>query len=422
MITSFPTIEFWPNNLTEINDLVHRICLITRYQLDFWQIIRDQTFRPMRHKEAYWSMNQFRKLFNTNREPGAECDTLVENFKTIGESERPASSELIVLWNGRIFAIRAYDEQHRHVVSLNQLKEQFLHILRSAAFKKPGKSVTALTCDERATWHKNRTHLCELDPGNKQLLERIDKAIFVITLETEQAPLNKAETFIKTFASDGGQRVADKSLNMVYFRNGALGALWDHTPFDGFAAGILTHFVFGKIKETKGLWPGYLIEHTMPEQNYSATKFVNELVFKLDNQLENSLKLSKELYLSNCSNVEVCIKSFWAYGKALLKKHQLHPEGLIQLALNLAYYRLRFKNSTLNLPEPTCYCTASTRKYYNGKLFCFSKSLQITSNPLNSPLSPQDELKLVVHSAKSSNSFQITRFPIENSTRRTISC
>lgn len=368
MITSFPTIEFWPNNLTDINELVYRVCLITRYQLDFWQNIREQTIKPMKHKEAYWSMNQFRKLFNTNRLPGVECDTLLENFQTIVESERPVSSELIVLWNGRIFAIKAYDEQAGHVLSLNQLKEQFLHILRSAAFKKPGNSLTALTCDDRASWSANRTRLCELDERNRQMLERIDNAIFVISLETSQAPLNKTETFIKTFTSECGQRIADKSMNMVYFRNGALGVLFDHTPFDGFAAGVMMHYVFSNIQSNKGIWPRYLIEHSMPEQNYSTTKCVQELVFKLDDQLTQRLKLTKELYLSNCSNIDVCIKSFYAYGKALLKKNQLHPEGLIQLALNLAYYRLRFKNSALNLPEPTCYCTASTRKYYNGRL------------------------------------------------------
>lgn len=50
MIVSFPTIEFWQNNLTNVNELVDRICLITRYQLEFWEIIRDQKFRPMKHK------------------------------------------------------------------------------------------------------------------------------------------------------------------------------------------------------------------------------------------------------------------------------------------------------------------------------------------------------------------------------------
>ena len=162
-------------------------------------------------------------------------------------------------------------------------------------------------------------------------------------------------------------RVADKSLNMVYFKNGSIGAIFDHSSFDGFAAGVLSHFVLTNIKREKGVWPHALIQHSQDEHNYSVIKFVQELNFKLDDKLISNLKLSKQNYLTNCSNIDVSIKSFHAFGKSLIKKHQLHPEGLVQLALNLGYYRLRFKNSNLNLPEPTCYCTASTRKFYNGR-------------------------------------------------------
>lgn len=273
----------------------------------------------------------------------------------------------LVLWNGRIFSIKAYDENNHHILSLNQLKEQILHILRSASFKKPGNPTTLLTCDNRDGWFQNRKYLCELDEQNKKNLERIDNSIFVITLETDEAPLNKSETFFKTFASESGMRIADKSLNMVYFKNGSIAAILDHTPFDGFAAGVLTHFVLSSVKKIKGVWPHSLIQHSQDEHNYSATKFVEELIFKLDDKLVRSLKITKEFYLSNCLNIDVCIKSFHAFGKALLKKHQLHPEGLVQIAINLAYYRLRFKNSKLNIPEPTCYCTASTRKFFNGR-------------------------------------------------------
>ena len=178
MTTAFPLIEFWPNNLTDINELVYRICLITRFQLEFWQTVRDQTFRPMKHKGAYWSMNQFRRLFSATRIPELDCDRLIESFKTISEQEDPISCEIIVLWNGRIFAIKAYDEKNRQIFSLNQLKAQLLHILRCAQFKKPGNSITLLTCDNRDNWFKNKAHLCELDERNKENLQRIDNALF----------------------------------------------------------------------------------------------------------------------------------------------------------------------------------------------------------------------------------------------------
>ena len=54
MITCFPTIEFWENNLTDINELIYRVCLVTRYQLEFYQKLRDQTFRPMVHKGKFF--------------------------------------------------------------------------------------------------------------------------------------------------------------------------------------------------------------------------------------------------------------------------------------------------------------------------------------------------------------------------------
>lgn len=36
----------------------------------------------------------------------------------------------------------------------------------------------------------------------------------------------------------------------------------DHTPFDGFTAGLMTHYVRSNIIKNKGVWPHALISHS----------------------------------------------------------------------------------------------------------------------------------------------------------------
>lgn len=88
-------------------------------------------------------------------------------------------------------------------------------------------------------------------------------------------------------------------------------------------------------------------------------------------------------------DLQVVCYAFTAFGKAAIKQRKLHPDTFVQLAMQLAYYRLHKKYGLTNtttqewclktkkrinlmslltaLRPGSCYETAMTRKFYHGR-------------------------------------------------------
>lgn len=53
------------------------------------------------------------------------------------------------------------------------------------------------------------------------------------------------------------------------------------------------------------------------------------------------------------SNVDLLYEEFKDYGKEFIRSHKLHPDTYVQMALQLAYYRLYHKYVSL-ITRDTC--------------------------------------------------------------------
>lgn len=49
------------------------------------------------------------------------------------------------------------------------------------------------------------------------------------------------------------------------------------------------------------------------------------------------------MYVLQCQDLQAVTYAFTSFGKAAIKKRKLHPDTFVQLALQLAYYRLHHK-------------------------------------------------------------------------------
>uniref|UniRef100_A0A0K8RJW2 Putative carnitine o-acyltransferase crot n=1 Tax=Ixodes ricinus TaxID=34613 RepID=A0A0K8RJW2_IXORI len=67
------------------------------------------------------------------------------------------------------------------------------------------------------------------------------------------------------------------------------------------------------------------------------------LEFHLNDDLLNEIDLAKAEYLRLCDNIDILCEVFTGYGKGFMKQVRVHPEAYLQLALQLAYYRLHNK-------------------------------------------------------------------------------
>jgi len=363
MAAPLPIMKYWPIvNRTDPDferTRSQRAALSTYFQLCFWRMLRHEQMRPMIHKGVPWSMNQFRYLFNTVRRPGEPKDELVSWFKTINEGQ-PESVEVIVIYRGYIFAIKPITmigNQQACILSAPQIERQLRHIEEYCRARPMGPGLGSLTTNERSVWKEARDELCRVSEGNKKLLHRIESALSVLVLDDSE-PTGTDEIFKLSMCGRSTDRWADKSITSIAFKNGTFGANADHTPYDGFCTGIMTHYLMTSVEECDGRWSEAM--GSSSNSSWASYSDPELLDFQLSPQTKNSIHESIQHFNGVCSTIDLIHRTFPHYGKAILKERRLHPEAFVQCAIHAAYYRQHKRMAP-------AYVTASTRRFYNGR-------------------------------------------------------
>ncbi|KAG8232274.1 hypothetical protein J437_LFUL011761 [Ladona fulva] len=380
------------------------------YLVEFWKLIREQKLKPNQNAEKqYFTMKSFRNIFNSSRHPGISVDALKSYFKT--EEEGPCPSHVIVLTHGRIFIFDTLDSSGLPITPL-EWESYFRQILCVCEEKGPGSGIALLTSGKRSEWAKNRQWLEALSKKNAENLHLLDNAMFAVALDKECADSESAIAK-NALSGDLNNRWIDKSLNMIFFKNSVLGTLCDHAQFDGMVSIQTFHYVYLAMSETNGEWIGskkirdllppeelnfdmdsiihqeLLAAKSTPPDSDAKRKELLQKAIKKHNLLMKQGKVNagcdRHLFGLQCVAMEsglempeifkhpawfkshkatftpiIARENFVQYGKDFISKQKLHPDSFVQMALQLAYYRLHRK------PAPT-YETATTRIFYNGR-------------------------------------------------------
>ncbi|XP_051465450.1 peroxisomal carnitine O-octanoyltransferase isoform X2 [Apus apus] len=302
---------------------IERACVNIWHTLQFWDLLRTEKVPIERSGDAVLDMSQFRNVFCTCKIPGVTRDSISSHFKTETEGECP--SHLIVLCRGRVFAFDAIHEGN--MMTPPEIFRQLAYIQKRCQSEPDGPGLAALTSNDRTKWAELRQYLIDLDPKNLTLLEKIQKSLFVVSLDDASphaTPEDYSEVTRLGLTGDLTVRWGDKSYNSIFFSNGTSSAFCDGSD---------------NVRDIP--WP-------------------EELVFTVDQKLKNEIGLTKELYYKKVSDLELVNYAFTSFGKALIKKKKLHPDTFVQLALQMAFYKCHGRPGC-------CYETAMTRRFYHGR-------------------------------------------------------
>lgn len=328
-----------------------RASISTWHALQYWDMIRTERLPPQKAGKTPLDMDQFRMLFNTCKVPGVTKDTIQNYFRTASEGECP--SHLVVMCRGRIFSFDAV--YNGEILTPPELFRQLRFITEQCEGREEGAGVSALTSQERTLWAKAREHLINVDPHNKDLLEIIQSSLFVISLDPSKpysTPENYTNMTLKAMVGDATVRWGDKSYNSIVFADGSLASNCDHAPYDAMVLVSFCWYTDQQLKATGGKWKGSDAVRSLP--------LPEELLFTLDRKAQSDINQAKQHYLETTRDLQIVCYAFTAFGKAAIKQRKLHPDTFVQLAMQLAYYRL--------YREPgCCYETAMTRKFYHGR-------------------------------------------------------
>ncbi|XP_022371123.1 peroxisomal carnitine O-octanoyltransferase [Enhydra lutris kenyoni] len=321
------------------------------HNLNYWQLLRKEKVPVDKSENSPLDMSQFRMLFSTCRIPGITRDSIISYFRT--ESEGHSPTHIAVLCRGRVFV---FDMIHEGcLITPPEIYRQLTYIHRKCHSEPDGPGIAALTSEERTQWAKAREYLISLDPENLTMLEKIQSSLLVYSIEDSSphvTPEDYSQVTTMTLTGDPTVRWGDKSYNLISFSNGVFGSSCDHAPFDGMVMINIGHYINEKVFENEGRWKG--------SEKVRDISLPEELVFTVDDKILNNINQAKAQFFKQASDLQIVVYPFTSFGKNLTKKKLLHPDTFIQLALQLAYYRLYGRPGS-------CYETAMTRCFYHGR-------------------------------------------------------
>ncbi|KAM3872708.1 peroxisomal carnitine O-octanoyltransferase [Diretmus argenteus] len=321
------------------------------HTLQYWDLIRTERLAPQKAGNIAVDMDQYRMMFCTCKVPGVNKDTLFNYFKT--ESEGPCPSHVVVMCRGRIFTFDTLCDGQ--ILTPPELLRQLNYVKECCEGEPEGDGVAALTSEERTRWAKAREHLISIDPANKTILEMIQSSLFIVSLD-DAKPYSTAENYtnmtLEALTGDPTNRWGDKSYNSISFSDGTFGSNCDHAPYDAMVLVSLCYYLDQRLKATEGKWKG--------SDAVRPTPLPEELVFTVDEKVRSDISHAKQHYLQTTQNLQVVCKAFTSFGKAAIKQRKLHPDTFVQLAMQLAYYRMHGRPGS-------CYETAMTRRFYHGR-------------------------------------------------------
>lgn len=290
------------------------------------------------------------------RVPGREMDTL--EFRKTENSRHVA-----ILRNGHFYAMPLYDEKRRPL-PLRDLYQNVVWLMEDADKAgpptRPGEeAIAALTAGSRTPWAEMRE--TEFATGiNRDSLDLIESAAFFVSLDTVNSEsLNeKAAGLIH---GSGANRWFDKSFTLVIYPDGSSGYNVEHSFADATVCGYLVEMCmigeYGKLQKT-----GHILtpEEKAPGPRRAALPLPTRLLWDLRLPAVEAIRKSLAEAQGLIVDLDLNLLVFEHFGKGFSKTCGIGPDGFIQAALQLAYYRDAGHHCQT-------YESASTRLFRNGR-------------------------------------------------------
>ncbi|DAZ96242.1 TPA: hypothetical protein N0F65_012545 [Lagenidium giganteum] len=299
-------------------------------------------------------MSQYQRIFSTTRIPGREEDSLKKFHK---------SKHIAVYCNGRFFKLPLFEKGARgKLLSAHEIERQFIYIKELAEkLGEPSateKNLPALTAVGRIEWAENREKFFS-EGINKRSLEVVESAVFVVVLQDEE-PSDVSEMGRDLIHGSGGNRWFDKSFQFVVYKNGLTGFNAEHAWAD---APVMAH-LWEYVQTIAVIQSPYddqgNTKVTLESERTSTLHPCKVLQWDVSTGLEHAVSKSLEEAEAAIADFDLTVVSHTDYGKGLIKKFKVSPDGFIQMALQLAYYR---NSGTIT----QTYESSMTRLYRDGR-------------------------------------------------------
>ncbi|KAG0245852.1 acyltransferase ChoActase/COT/CPT [Mortierella sp. GBAus27b] len=360
---------------------VKRAAHVAQQLLDYTDALYSQKIPIEKTRSGPLCMHQYTQLMGVTRIPQHGCDRLAY-------TPFPSPHKYIVLIaEDQFFKINVYTDDGQRLLD-GDLERLFLQAVKQLKAIKKSAPVGLLTCDQRDAWAIAREHLLVLDPKNRESLQVIENALFCVTLDSAQAPtkVDRKTDFAEwakfgMHGHGGHNRWCDKSLNLVFERDGKFLCHGEHSPCDALIPSLFMDYIIRKPTDLNA-----------PSSN-AVVEAPKHLTFVTDAKAEEHIKGAKATIEALSKNSDCGIIYFDEYGSDYIKKVvKTSPDAYLQMAIQLGYYKQIGQVCAT-------YETGSTRQFRNGRTettrTLSSESAAFVKAMENSSVKPEEKVKLL---------------------------
>ena len=223
------------------------------------------------------------------------------------------------------------------------------------------------TNDNRDRWASMRNLVANHSKQNAHNLKVIDDALFVVCLD-DASPSNFQNLSSNLLHGEGSNRWHDK-FQIIVFRNGKAGNVFEHSAIDGHTTIALWNYVCGD-QENKD---------SKSHPNQSAVPNVEALPFEISPEIKHHIEDSRKLFHSFYNSLDNSIFDFREYGTQYMKQNKFSPDAFAQMAFQIAYYRtfgqvnqffFSFIDFIFSQKIDSTYESANTKRFAGGRTEC----------------------------------------------------
>nr|XP_055055506.1 carnitine O-acetyltransferase isoform X2 [Misgurnus anguillicaudatus] len=298
--------------------------------LDFKTMIDNETLPVEFLGGKPLCMNQYYRVLSSCRIPGTKRDTVV-NYAL----DKKPPAHITVVHNFQFFVLDVYNSDGTPL-TVDQIYIQLDKIWNSSlqANEEP---IGILTSNHRNSWGKAYNNLIK-DKTNEESVRAIQKSIFTVCLD---APMpHKSDEMYWTRAGfqmlhgggsrwNSGNRWFDKTLQFIIGEDGTCGLIYEHAPAEGPPIiALLDHVVEYTKKSEMVRTP--MVPLRMPQK----------LHFNITPEIKKDIEEAKQNLYIMVHDLDMKISVFSHFGKNFPKSQKMSPDAFIQMALQLAHYRM----------------------------------------------------------------------------------
>ncbi|KAK1517781.1 beta-ketoacyl synthase domain-containing protein [Colletotrichum costaricense] len=195
-----------------------RAAMIARIAFQAKQDLECDRWEPMAYMFTANCTDLWQYIFNTARLPGVPLDRM---------AKFPGNDYMAVLYRGHIYKVELIDGDHN--VSIETLTKTFNALLAQQDLDDNWTSI--LGTDDRTSWAESRQALIDLDDANKETIDMVEAAAFLICLDDTE-PAHAEERINHMMMLNGFNRWVDKSIAFIVCKNATSGTYVEHTMID----------------------------------------------------------------------------------------------------------------------------------------------------------------------------------------------